>query len=339
MAAAFAAAALSLLVTPLVLWGARRFSLLDHPDGYKAHRRPTPLLGGLAVALATLGGAFFFLPRDDGPGRAGLAALAVGGAVILAAGLLDDTRGLAPRRKFAWQLGATTVAGLCLVLLGVRLHFFLVWPQLPVIVMTIVWIVGITNAVNFLDNMNGLCAGLGAAAAATLSAVNMRTEEPAVAVVAAALAGACVGFLPYNWPRARIFLGDTGSMFIGFSLAALSVMGVYTRGANLPIVAVYSPLIVLAVPVLDLLIVLVLRARAGHPFWIGDRRHVSHRLVRRGMTPTVAVVILWASGAACGIAAYTLPTMSVAGALVLLLALAAVLALLMLAAGSEGLEE
>ena len=119
---------------------------------------------------------------------------------------------------------------------------------------------------------------------------------------------ACLGFLPYNWPRARVFLGDTGSMFIGFLLAALSVMGVYTRGAHIPVLAVLTPVFVLAIPVLDAVLVVVLRVRDGQPPWVGDRRHISHRLVRRGMRPSTAVAALWAAGAACGFAALLLPT-------------------------------
>ena len=266
----------------------------------------------------------------------GLTALGVGAAVILVAGLLDDVRGLTPYHKVILQAAAAAGAGLALALLGVRLQLFLPWPPLPIIVLTALWVVAVTNALNFLDNMDGLCAGLGAVAAAFLAAVNLRSGEVTVALAAVALAGACLGFLPYNWPRARVFLGDTGSMFIGFLLAALSVMGVYMRGAHIPVLAVLTPVFVLAIPVLDAVLVVVLRVRDGQPPWVGDRRHISHRLVRRGMRPSTAVAALWAAGAACGFAALLLPTVGPTEA-PLLLALLCALGALAAAAGTQGL--
>jgi UDP-GlcNAc:undecaprenyl-phosphate GlcNAc-1-phosphate transferase len=225
-----------------------------------------------------------------------------------------------------------------LALLGVRLNLFLAWPSPTIILLTVLWVVAITNSVNFLDNMNGLCAGVGAVAALSLAAVNARSEALTVATASAALGGACLGFLPYNWPRARIFLGDTGSMLIGFLLAALSVMGVYTRGAHVPVLAVFTPLFVLGIPVLDLLLVTLIRLRVGHPPWVGDRRHISHRLVRRGMHPAAAVATLWAAGAACGLSAVLLPTVGVEQAPLLLALLLCALGALAAAAGTRGIE-
>jgi UDP-GlcNAc:undecaprenyl-phosphate GlcNAc-1-phosphate transferase len=316
---------------------ARHFRILDRPQGYKAHAAATPLLGGLGVALGTGAGVAWFLPVGGRTHLVGLSALGLGSLVIIVAGLLDDIRGLSPRHKFVWQLAAAGVAGVCLALLGVRLNLFLPWPPLPIIVLTALWIVGITNAVNFLDNMNGLCAGIGAVAALSLAAINLRSDELTVAIVAAALGGACVGFLPHNWPRARIFLGDTGSMLIGFLLAALSVMGVYTRGAHVPILAVFTPLFVLGIPVLDSVLVIILRLRAGHSPWVGDRRHISHRLVQRGMRPAAAVATVWAACGACGLAALLLPTVGSAEAPLLLALLALALGALAAAAGTRGL--
>jgi UDP-GlcNAc:undecaprenyl-phosphate GlcNAc-1-phosphate transferase len=214
---------------------------------------------------------------------------------------------------------------------------FLNWPPLPLVLLTALWVVGITNAMNMLDNMNGLCAGLGAIAAACLAIFNFRTGETAVALAAAALAGACGGFVPWNWPRARIFLGDAGSMLIGFALASLSVMGVYTRGAELPVLAVLAPLFVLALPILDLLVVAGIRWRAGRPPWSPDRAHVSHRLVARGMRPAAAVATLWIAALGCGLAALLLPTTGSAEAPLLLLLVAALLAAVFGAAGARGL--
>jgi UDP-GlcNAc:undecaprenyl-phosphate GlcNAc-1-phosphate transferase len=336
MSAAAMAAVATSMVTPALAWIARRLDILDHPGGYKAHSSPTPLLGGLGVAAGVVAGIAPALADSSNTELAGISALAVGGITILAAGLIDDVHGLAPRQKFSFQIAATAIAGSCLAILGVRLDLFLHWPPVPIVLLTVLWIVGITNAVNFLDNMNGLCAGLGAVAATSLAMINLRSGEFTVALVAASLAGGCIGFLPFNFPRARIFLGDTGAMLIGFLLAALSVMGVYTRGAEVPVLAVFTPLFVLGMPVLDSILVIVLRLAAGHPPWVGDQRHISHRLVRRGLHPAPAVVVLWAAGIACGLAAVLLPTVGVDQAPLLLALLLCALGALAGAAGTEG---
>lgn len=330
---------ISALGTPLLAWAARRWGIVDRPSGYKAHGRPVPLLGGLAIALGALGGTGWFMGVVPSSDFAALAALGLGTGMILAAGLLDDLRQLSPRYKFSWQVAAAGAAGLSLAAMGVRLDLFLQWPPLPLMLLTAAWIIGITNALNFLDNMNGLCAGLGAIAATALAVINLRSGEISTALAAASLAGACLGFLPYNWPAARIFLGDTGSMSIGFLLAALSVMGVYTDGDRATVLTILTPLFVLGVPVLDSLLVIVLRLRARHPPWVGDRRHISHRLVRRGMQPAHAVATLWAAGIACGLAGVLLPVVGSTEAPWLLALILSALAALAAAAGTRGLGE
>jgi UDP-GlcNAc:undecaprenyl-phosphate GlcNAc-1-phosphate transferase len=331
------AAGVSLVATAASAWLARRLGALDRPGGYKAHAAPTPLLGGLGVAAGAVAGVGWGAVGFAAHEMAGLSAVGAGAALMVAAGLVDDLRGLAPRSKLVSQLGAAAVAGALLALLGVRLQLFLDWPLPAAALLTVLWVVAITNALNFLDNMDGLCAGLGAIGAAALAAVNLRTGESAVAVAAAALAGACLGFLPHNWPRARVFLGDAGSMAIGFGLAGLSVLGVYTPGADTPKLAVTVPLVVLAVPALDLVLVVWLRLRSGRPPWLADRRHLSHRLVRRGLRPTAAVAALWATAAACGVAALVLPVLAPAEASILLAGLACLLGGLAVAAGTRGL--
>jgi UDP-GlcNAc:undecaprenyl-phosphate GlcNAc-1-phosphate transferase len=332
------ACGVSLAATAVVARLARRWGLVDRPSGYKAHPVPTPLLGGVAVAAGALAGILSIQVSSGAIDLAGLPAIGAGGLVILAAGLLDDIHGLSARHKFAWQLAAAAGAGVCLAVLGVRLDLFLMWPRIWIVALTVLWVVAITNAVNFLDNMDGLCVGLGAIAAAALGVANARSGELAVAAGSAALCGACLGFLPFNWPRARIFLGDAGAMFIGFLLSALSVLGVYTPGAEVPVLAVCTPLFALAVPVLDLVLVVALRFHAGHPVWVGDRRHISHRLVHRGMRPAAAVATLWAAGAACGFAALLLPTVGPGQAPLLVALVLCALGVLAAAAGSEGLQ-
>jgi UDP-GlcNAc:undecaprenyl-phosphate GlcNAc-1-phosphate transferase len=329
--------ALSLLLTPLARVVARRLDLVDRPGGYKAHGEATPLLGGLAVAVAFVAVAVGSVVAVRAGNVADVVAMALGAAIIVAVGLVDDIRGLSAGNKLLWQGLAAGIAGLTLGLLGVRVDLFLNWEPLPLALLTALWVVGVTNAMNMLDNMNGLCAGLGAIAAACLAIFNLRTGEVAVALAAIALSGACLGFLPWNWPRGRIFLGDTGSMLIGFALATLSVMGVYTRGAELPILAVLAPLFVLAIPLFDTAVVIVLRLRSGDRPWAPDRRHLSHRLVARGMRPTAAVATIWAAALGCGVAALLLPTTGAGEAPLLLLLVGSLLVAVFAAAGSRGL--
>jgi len=336
--AAATALVCSALLTPVAIRVASRYGFLDRPGGYKAHAAATPLLGGLPVAAGFLVAVIVSLAYAA-PGRhPDVFAFGLGAVIIVAAGLMDDLRGLSPTRKLAWQVAAATAAGLTLAVLGVRVDLFLGWSAAPLVVLTVLWIVGVTNAVNLMDNMNGLCAGLGTLAAACLALFNLRTGEFAVATIAAALSGACLGFLFFNWPKGRIFLGDTGSMLIGYSLASLSVMGVYTRGAEVPALAVLAPLFILAVPLLDVLAVVLLRLKDGRAPWRGDRCHVSHRLVARGLGPLAAVATVWLAILGCGVAALLLPTVGITEAPLLLLLLACLLGAVFAAAGSQGLE-
>jgi len=331
--AAGVAAAATAVATPWAARLARRLGLLDRPAGYKAHARPTPLLGGLAVlggcaaGIAVAGG--FAGPRP-------FLALAAGAAVVVLAGLLDDRRARSAGWKMAWQLAAAACAGACLVLLDVRLALFLGAP-LPAALLTLLWVVAVTNATNLSDHADGLCAGLAALAATALAVANLRSGAHDVALASAALAGACAGFLPHNWPRARIFLGDAGSMGVGFLLAGLAVLGVYTPRAEVPVLSVGIPAVALAVPLLDVAIVAHLRRRAGHPWWRGDRRHLAHRLVRRGHPPARAVALAWLGGAAAAAVAAALPALSAAVATAVLASLLLLLAALFAAAGGEGL--
>jgi UDP-GlcNAc:undecaprenyl-phosphate GlcNAc-1-phosphate transferase len=336
--AAGAALVCSALLTPVAIRLALRYGFLDRPGGYKAHAAATPLLGGLPVSAGFLGGVMVSLAYA-GPGEhPDVFAFGLGAVIIIAAGLIDDLHGLSPTNKLAWQAAAAAVAGLTLAVLGVRVDLFLGWSAAPLILLTVLWIVGVTNAVNLMDNMNGLCAGLGTLAAACLALFNLRTGEYAVAAIAASLSGACLGFVFYNWPKGRIFLGDTGSMLIGYSLASLSVMGVYTRGAEVPALAVLAPLFILAVPLLDVLAVVLLRLRDGRAPWRGDRCHLSHRLVARGLGPVGAVGTVWLAILGCGVAALLLPTVGIAEAPLLLLLLTCLLGAVFAAAGSQGLE-
>ncbi|HTH48208.1 MAG TPA: MraY family glycosyltransferase [Candidatus Limnocylindria bacterium] len=299
----------------LPLWRAwcERTGLVDDPGHRKIHHTPIPLAGGLAVftgmavvVLGALGVVQLHLldpvavdKLSYGLGKRGpqLAAILVGALGMVALGWWDDRHELKPAIKFA---GQCTIA-LLVAAAGVRVTLFV--PSLAFsYAVTVLWILTVTNALNFNDNMNGLCGGLGVIAATWIAVLAARNGQYLVASLALLAVGALLGFLPFNFPRASVFLGDAGSHLVGYLLAVLSILPHFysAKLTNPSRFAVLSPLFILAIPLLDLASVVWLRTRAGKPFWIGDTNHFSHRLVRAGLSKLQAVVVLWALAAAAG---------------------------------------
>jgi UDP-GlcNAc:undecaprenyl-phosphate GlcNAc-1-phosphate transferase len=278
----------SLGLTPLCARVARRLSILDRPAARKIHAQPTPLLGGAAIALAQVAG----LLAGGAMDRVILSILA-GAVLLLGMGLHDDRDprgvGLSWRLRLLVQGGAAAFA----VVAGVGTSVLpWLWLTLPI---TLLWIVGITNAFNLLDNMNGLSAGVAAVAGLTLALLGARyaevgPEQLPTAISAAALAGACLGFLPYNF-RSRVFMGDAGSLYLGFTLAALAALGSW-HNPSTP-TAVVIPLLVLAYPIFDTTLVVILRLRRGQSPVVGGRDHSSHRLVHLGLGRVEAVLLIY----------------------------------------------
>ena len=226
----------------------------------------------------------------------------LGGAVgMLLLGVLDDKHELRPASKFAGQfLIASLVAAS-----GVRVSLFIPVTALHFAV-TIFWILSVINAFNFMDNMNGLCAGLGAIGAWYFATVAAGDGQYLVALLAFLAFGALIGFLPYNFPRARAFLGDAGSHLVGYLLAVLAILPHFYSERNPHRWAVFIPLVVLAVPLADMAWVIVLRWRKRQPFYVGDTNHLSHRLVRLGLSRPWAVVWIWLGAVMIGALAYFL---------------------------------
>ncbi len=299
----------------LPLWRAwcERTGLVDDPGHRKIHHTPIPLAGGLAVftgmavvVLGALGVVQLHLldpvavdKLSYGLGKRGsqLAAILIGALGMVGLGWWDDRHELKPAVKFA---GQCTIA-LLVAAAGVRVTLFV--PSLAFsYAVTVLWILTVTNALNFNDNMNGLCGGLGVIAATWIAVLAARNGQYLVASLALLVAGALLGFLPFNFPRASVFLGDAGSHLVGYLLAVLSILPHFysAKLTNPSRLAVLSPLFILAIPLLDLASVVWLRSRAGKPFWIGDTNHFSHRLVRAGLLKQQAVVLLWALAAAAG---------------------------------------
>jgi len=228
-----------------------------------------------------------------------LAGIFLGAFGILVVGWLDDKHELRPGAKFSGQF---LVAAL-VVATGTRLTLFVPSPLFSYAV-TILWIVTVINAFNFMDNMNGLCTGLGAIGAWHFAMIAAAENQYLVGLIAFLTFGALLGFLPYNFPRARAFLGDAGSHLIGYLLAVLAILPHFHTPLHPRPWAVLIPLLVLAVPLVDLVWVVLLRLRLGRPFYQGDTNHLSHRLVRRGLSRTLAVLIIWTAAEALALLAY-----------------------------------
>ena len=297
---AFLVAALSAaVITPLVIGGANRWHLFDAPDDTRhLHEHPVPRLGGVAVFIATMLGIASTLLYA--PARQSLAAdwhrfvlaLLLGGTVLFAAGLVDDLRRIRPLAKIVAQC----VAALIVAALGFRIEILgvgatvlnLGWLSIPV---TILWIVAVTNAFNLIDGLDGLATGIAIVALTTVFAAALGLGNLQVATVSLILIGALVGFARFNFSPARIFLGDSGSLFIGFMLAVLSVHG-SIKSATAVLVAI--PLFALAVPLLDVSVSILRRWLRGVPIFSPDARHIHHRLLALGLTPGRASIVLCA---------------------------------------------
>ena len=277
--------------------------LVDAPGYRKIHDHPVPLAGGLAVItglVAPILGATAWVwlgPLPESVDRVvayGLAkrgwqitAILGGAAAMLALGVIDDRRDLAAKWKFAAQvLIAVAVAAS-----GIRVTMFVESPAFSYAV-TVLWILTVTNAVNFQDNMNGLCAGLGLIAGWVFAWHSGLEGQYLVASLAFLFTGALAGFLPYNFPRGSVFLGDGGSHVVGFLLAVLAILPDFYSAASPHKWLVLAPLLVLAVPLADLVSVILIRRRLGQAVWFGDNNHFSHRLVRAGQAKPRAVLIL-----------------------------------------------
>src|SRR5881296_3177332 len=264
------ACALAFFATPLVREGARWWGVLDVPSARKVHMTATPLLGGTAV----------------------------GGAIVVAVGLLDDVTDLP-----AWlKLGGQIAAALAAIGYGVILNTVPNWIPGFLwlnVLLTVLWFLTVTNAIQFLDGMDGLAAGLGVIAGIFFSIVSLQTGQRYLMFLSAALVGACLGFLPYNFRPggATIFLGDSGASFIGFTLAGLAAMGVWAD--NNPVASLFTPTLILGVPLFDIAFVGIVRVVTG-------KVHLHHRFAALGLTKTQSVLLVFFVASTLGLSAILL---------------------------------
>lgn len=340
--------AVALLVTPVVRGIALRCGYVDNPGARKIHQTVTPYGGGVAilVSLFTIGIAttcallqlretdsFPAIRRVLGPTlekaletgtMEQLLVVLIGASCMFLLGFLDDILNFPALPKLAVQVLIATGV----VLGGVRASFF-VPNVLLTSAVTVCWLLLVTNAFNLLDNMDGLSAGVAAIASLLLLAVAMQGEALLISGFIGVFAGALLGFLWHNFPPARLFMGDAGSLFVGFILASLTVTGTYYEGRE-SLYAVTMPLLILGVPLFDTCSVMWLRWRRGKPLFVGDTNHISHRLVRLGMTRREAVLTIYLLGLILGGAATLLRQLSPGGAIIILLIGFGIIALLVL---------
>ncbi|HKB92723.1 MAG TPA: MraY family glycosyltransferase, partial [Gaiellaceae bacterium] len=268
---------------------ARLLGVVDVPGGRRLNRNPVPRLGGLALFLGIFVPAIAFL--HFGRETRGLV---LGAAVAVTVGAIDDFRGL----RWFEKLGGQVLAASIPVYFGVwvdRFTFPIVgiqslpsWVGMP---LTVLWIVAIMNMVNFLDGLDGLAAGVSAIAGATFAVIALSLDKPDAAILSAIVFGASLGFLRHNFYPARIFMGDSGALLLGFTLAAVSVQGLLKTAAT---VALFFPLLVLAVPIVDTTFVVARRLKHGEKVFVGDQAHLHHRFIRRGFSQRRAALTIWA---------------------------------------------
>jgi len=287
------------ITVPLVRTYCLKKGYVDLPNKRKVHKRPIPRLGGVAIWLSVLFSfVFLVLINSDYPHGNGLSGIFLGGSIIFLLGLIDDLYDLNPKFKLFIQVGAAVIA----FLLGVKIDILsnpfgdpimLGLFSLPI---TIFWLTGITNAVNFIDGVDGLAGGVIAIISLTLGIVAVYSNQPASALVAILLAGAILGFLIFNFYPAKIFMGDSGALFSGFILAGLSVAGVVKTIA----VSVLLPLLIFTVPIMDMSFSVFRRLLKGSNPMSADNEHIHHKLLKSGFSQNRTVAILYTFGIAGG---------------------------------------
>ncbi len=320
LAALLTAALVALISTPVVRSLAFRVGAVDVPkDNRRMHNHPIPRMGGLAIFFGFILSVLIFVPLTSE-----LRGMLLGGVVIVILGILDDIFALPALPKFFVQIGAALIA----VLHGNRIEFLsnpnifssesyweLGWLAIPI---TVLWIVGITNAVNLIDGLDGLACGVSTISSMTLLVIALVMEEPDVALLMGALSGACIGFLPYNLNPAKIFMGDTGSTFLGFILAVVSIQGLFKYAT---IISFAVPFLMLGLPIFDTCFAILRRLSRGQSPMKPDRGHIHHRLIDMGFSQKQAVATLYVISAILGLSAVVLTTIGVLRAMLFLMAL------------------
>lgn len=284
---------LTFSTTPFVKNFAFKIGAVDVPrDSRRMHKHPKARLGGLAIFIGFIISTIFFSDMTTE-----LIGVLLGCTIIVVLGIFDDIYALSAKLKLLVQI----IAALCPTLAGVRVEFIKVpeflssygylglgWLSIPI---TVIWIVGITNAINLLDGLDGLACGVSSISALTLLCIALIVGEPEVVLATSALAGACFGFLPYNFNPAKLFMGDTGALFLGFMLSSISIQGLFKGYA---VISIAVPFLVLGLPIFDTTSAILRRMKKGQSIMTPDRGHLHHRLVDAGLSQKGAVCVIYA---------------------------------------------
>lgn len=289
------AVSIALVTTPLVRWCAIRWGAIDMPNGRKIHHEPIPRLGGIGIYLAFVITALVFLPLSKN-----IQGILLGGTFIAILGIIDDFKELPAKVKLVGQI----LAALILIAFDIRIDFItnpinhhiyeLGFWGLP---LTVFWIVAATNTLNLIDGLDGLAAGVSSIASITLLIVALIERQGVVIFLTIILVGSALGFLKYNFNPAKIFMGDTGSMFLGFMLGAISILGLLKSAT---IIALMVSILALGLPIADTAFAIMRRLKNRQPIFQADKGHLHHRLIAAGLTQRQAVLLLYFMSALLG---------------------------------------
>ena len=319
-AALVCAMVVSFIMCPLVKSFAYKIGAIDVPkDSRRMHKKPVPRLGGLAIFLGFMVSILLFVHIDHQ-----MKGILLGAVIIVVLGVVDDMTPLRAKFKFLVQICAALVAVYHGVVIEILTnpnvfsdapYWSLGWMKYPV---TVLWIVGVTNAVNLIDGLDGLASGVSTISAMTMLVIAILVSEQQVAIVMAALAGACLGFMPYNKNPAKMFMGDTGSTFLGYILATLSITGLFKMYA---IISFAVPFLILGIPIFDISFAFLRRIAHGQNPMKADRGHFHHRLIDMGFSQKQAVAIAYMLTGILGLAAVLLTSSGELKALILIAAI------------------
>lgn len=316
------ALAVSFFLTPFMRRIALRKGIVDRPGGRKVHKKPIPYLGGVAIYLAFISALFFASCMEKLLRSEYLVGLFLGGTLIVIIGMFDDIKGMRPSLKFIGQILAASL----LFKYGFRIEFItnpfaggiISFPPALSFLITLLWIVALTNAINLIDGLDGLAAGLVIIASSVLFIVSLQRSNLLAIFICVAIMGSSLGFLRYNFHPARIFMGDTGSMLLGFLLAALGTIGV---SKGMTAVTLMVPLVALGIPTYDTLLAIFRRLLKRKSIFIADKKHLHHRLLDMGLSHSEAVLLVYFVSIYLGIMGYLFTLIPLRYAFILLILL------------------
>jgi len=308
-------------VTPLMIRLAKLIGAMDVPgDDRRVHKTPTPRLGGPAIFIGFMAALFYKYGL-----KPELSGILTGASIIMVLGLFDDIRPLSAKFKLVVQFIAAVIvmrSGIRITSVANPLYFL--FPESPYIIfgnwsypLTLIWIVGVTNAINLVDGLDGLAAGISAISSITLMVAAVSTEQTVAAFMAAILAASTLGFLPYNFNPAKIFMGDAGALFLGFMLSVISVMGALKGAAALSILI---PIFAIGLPIFDTFFAMLRRTLSGKSMIEADKGHLHHKLLDAGMSQKQAVLTLYSISAILGFSAVALVEVTLKVAFILVFA-------------------